>query len=131
MPPVKTSAVWKLFNKADKNGAYCLNCSKFIKSSGNTSNFRKHLLVHNIGISVTTPVNSPAKKRKRSSEDEEFPITKTPKRSEQVNLDYTFHRQLSFKGKQIVSDCNKRPVRETVFQIGTNLYKQTKSTKVY
>ncbi|KAL3274747.1 hypothetical protein HHI36_019534 [Cryptolaemus montrouzieri] len=56
MSPPKIK-IWIYFKKIDKNTASCKSCSKSLKTSGNTTNMKKHLKVH--GIEITEP-NAPA-----------------------------------------------------------------------
>ncbi|KAL3278497.1 hypothetical protein HHI36_013816 [Cryptolaemus montrouzieri] len=55
MSPPK-SKIWIYFKKIDKNTVSCKSCSKSLKTSGNTTNIKKHLKVH--GIEITEP-NAP------------------------------------------------------------------------
>lgn len=50
------SEVWKYFVRADKDGATCNICFKFVKGSTNTSNYHKHLEA-NHNLSLRKPKN--------------------------------------------------------------------------
>lgn len=78
MAPIATSLVWKYFSKVDSTGANCIQRSKFIKCSGDTSNFMKHLKTHNVTLAKSTKTSqaiTQAIKRRRISEDDVLEIS--------------------------------------------------------
>ena len=52
MTPPK-SKLWLYFSKVNKDTVKCKSCSKILKSSGNTTNMKKHLIVKH-GISPSS-----------------------------------------------------------------------------
>lgn len=104
MAPSTTSTVWKYITKVDDCSGVCTFCKKTVKSSKNTSNYIKHLKLHNIFIKNDRPPAktlsslAPAVKRKRITEEEEVKIMETPKSAFQPHLQTAFKKQLSFQG---------------------------------
>lgn len=103
-----TLFVRKYFTKTDKTSGRCVICAKNVKSSSNTSNFKKHLASHKIFESVKENIrpapdngHSPARKIRRISEEGER-ITETPKSLGQPLFDESIKKQLSYKRKYCI-----------------------------